>query len=74
MISAVRYCLPKNFNAFALGKRTPGIDGKANLNDTERLQLVEELQGKSQNWKHSEVIRIFVPKKNGDKRPLVFPR
>jgi RNA-directed DNA polymerase len=55
------------------GKRTPGIDGIASLNDTERLQLVEELQGKSQNWNHKEVRRIFIPKKNGEKRPLGIP-
>ena len=55
------------------GKRTPGIDGIANLNDAERIQLVEELQGKSQNWNHSEVRRIFIPKKSGDKRPLGIP-
>jgi RNA-directed DNA polymerase len=55
------------------GKETPGIDGKANLNDAERLQLVKELYGKSQNWNHSEVRRIFIPKKNGEKRPLGIP-
>src|SRR5436305_2650896 len=55
------------------GKRTPGIDGKANLNDAERIQLVEELQGNSQNWNHKEVRRIFTPKKNGEKRPLGIP-
>jgi group II intron reverse transcriptase/maturase len=55
------------------GKKTPGIDGKASLNDYERLQLVEELQGKSQNWNHREVRRIFIPKKEGEKRPLGIP-
>jgi RNA-directed DNA polymerase len=55
------------------GKRTPGIDGKASLNGVERLQLVKELQGKSQNWNHREVRRILIPKKNGEKRPLGIP-
>src|ERR671918_555736 len=55
------------------GKKTPGIDGIANLNDAERIQLVKELQGKSQDWNHQEVRRIFIPKKNGDKRPLGIP-
>lgn len=55
------------------GKRTPGIDGKANLNDVERIQLVEELHRNSRNWNHKEVRRIFIPKKNGEKRPLGIP-
>jgi group II intron reverse transcriptase/maturase len=55
------------------GKKTPGIDGIASLNDAERIQLVKELQGKSQNWNHMEVRRIFIPKKNGEKRPLGIP-
>jgi RNA-directed DNA polymerase len=55
------------------GKKTPGIDGKANLNDRERLQLVKELQRKSQNWNHREVRRIFIPKKSEERRPLGIP-
>src|SRR5919106_3020762 len=48
------------------GKKTPGIDGIASLNNVERIQLVEELQKKSQSWTHREVRRIFIPKKNGE--------
>ncbi len=55
------------------GKKTPGIDGKANLNDRERLQLVEELQGEGQKWIHKEVRRIFILKKSGERRPLGIP-
>ena len=55
------------------GKKTPGIDGIASLNDAERIQLVKKLQGKSQNWNHREVRRIFIPKKSGEKRPLGIP-
>jgi RNA-directed DNA polymerase len=55
------------------GKKTPGIDGKASLNDVERIQLVKKLQEKGQNWNHREVRRIFIPKKNGEKRPLGIP-
>ena len=55
------------------GKKTPGMDGIANLNEAERIQLVKKLQGKSQNWSHREVRRILIPKKNGDKRPRGIP-
>jgi RNA-directed DNA polymerase len=46
------------------GKKTPGIDGKSSLNEAERIQLIKELQGKSQSWNHREVRRIFIPKKD----------
>src|ERR687896_519199 len=46
------------------GKKTPGIDGKSSLNDAERVQLIKELQGKSQSWNHREVRRNFIPKKD----------
>src|SRR5918996_4065874 len=55
------------------GKKTPGIDGIASLNDVERIQLVKKLQRKSQSWNHKEVRRIFIPKKMGEKRPLGIP-
>ena len=55
------------------GKKTPGIDGKSSLNDAERIQLIKELQGKSQSWNHREVRRIFIPKKDREKRPLGIP-
>jgi RNA-directed DNA polymerase len=55
------------------GKKTPGIDGIASLNDAERIQLTKELQRKSQNWNPKEVRRIFIPKKNREKRPLGIP-
>ena len=55
------------------GKKTPGIGGKSSLNDAERIQLIKELQGKSQSWNHREVRRIFIPKKDREKRPLGIP-
>src|SRR5919197_1360382 len=70
---AAKFLAIRQVTQLNTGKRTPGIDGKANLNDTERIQLVEELQRKSQNWSHREVRRIFIPKKKGEKRHLGIP-
>lgn len=70
---AAKFLAVRQVTQLNTGKRTPGIDGIANLNDAERIQLVKELQGKRQNWSHSEVRRISILKKNGDKRPLGIP-
>jgi RNA-directed DNA polymerase len=70
---AAKFLAVRHVTQLNTGKKTPGIDGIASLNDIERIQLVKVLQGKSQNWNHKEVRRIFIPKKKGDKRPLGIP-
>jgi RNA-directed DNA polymerase len=70
---SVKFLAVRQVTQLNTGKKTPGIDGKASLNDAERLQLVEELQGKSQNWNHSEVRRIFIPKKKWRKTSTRYP-
>jgi group II intron reverse transcriptase/maturase len=55
-----------------VGKKTAGVDGKASLTPQERLDLVEELR-KVDQWEHSELRRIFIPKPDGTTRPLGIP-
>jgi group II intron reverse transcriptase/maturase len=70
---AAKFLAVRHVTQLNTGKKTPGIDGIASLNDAERIELVKEMQGKGQNWNHKEVRRISIPKKNGEKRPLGIP-
>ena len=56
-----------------VGKRTPGIDGKAKLSFEERLELSEELKRHSSNWHHQGLREIPIPKKDGKSRILKVP-
>lgn len=60
------------------GARTPGIDGitREDLKTVEaRAQLVEELNRElcSKTYRHRPVRRTYIPKENGDQRPLGIP-
>lgn len=56
-----------------VGKRTPGIDGKAKLTFEERFELSEELKRHSNNWHHQGLREIPIPKKDGKTRILKVP-
>lgn len=53
------------------GKRTPGVDGVASLTPRQRLALARELSDLSQ--KPDPIRRTYVPKPNGELRPLGIP-
>jgi RNA-directed DNA polymerase len=52
------------------GKKTAGVDGIKSLTPKERLELVKNL---SLNIKPLPARRIYIPKANGEKRPLSIP-
>ena len=55
------------------GKKTAGVDGKLSLNYRERMELAEKLNHYGQDWKHSGLREIPIPKKNGKTRILKVP-
>ncbi|WP_445251354.1 MULTISPECIES: reverse transcriptase domain-containing protein [unclassified Microcoleus] len=55
------------------GKKTAGIDGKASLSFEDRFALSEQLKQSVNNWKHSKLREIPIPKKDGKTRILKVP-
>lgn len=55
------------------GKKTAGIDGKKSLNLEERFALSDLISQNYNNWKHSGLRGIPIPKKDGTTRMLKVP-
>ena len=54
------------------GKATAGIDNKTALTPAERVEMVKALQD-YKAWNPKPAKRVYIPKKNGLKRPLGIP-
>ena len=55
------------------GNLTPGVDGQT-LNKENLLCYLDKLSSKElDKYKSDEILRVYIPKSNGDKRPLGIP-
>ena len=53
------------------GAKTSGIDGKLCVSDSQKMQLALSL--KQRSYRALPLRRVYIPKKNSDKRPLGIP-
>ena len=79
-VKALQWILKHSFSAKILavkrvtqnrGKKTPGIDGILWTTDRDKLNAVRNLNTKI--YQARPLKRVFIPKKNGKKRPLGIP-
>ena len=68
--TAARMMAIRQVTQLNAGKRTAGVDGKANLSHKERFELEKELRHKANDWKPQRLREIPLPKKDGTKRIL----
>ena len=61
---STRYISIRQVTQLNSGKRTEGVDGKANLTEEERMSLAQELKNNWSSWKPSSLRSIKIPKKN----------
>lgn len=79
-VKSLQYLLTKSFYAKALavkkvtenqGKKTAGVDGELWLTSEAKFNAISRMKRKGYNPKPLK--RIYIPKKNGKKRPLSIP-
>ena len=71
--TAARLLAIRQVTQLNAGKKTAGIDGKAAPSFEERFALSEQLKQSVNNWKHSKLREIPIPKKDGKTRILKVP-
>ena len=69
---AARLLAVRQVSQLNTGKKTAGVDGVKSLNFKQRFALVERLL-KANDWKHSKLREIPIPKKEGTTRMLKVP-
>jgi RNA-directed DNA polymerase len=55
------------------GRKTAGVDGKTALLASQKAELAGWVQQRSGSWMPMPVRRVYVPKKDGRRRPLGIP-
>jgi RNA-directed DNA polymerase len=55
------------------GRKTAGVDGKTALLASQKAELAGWVQQRSGSWMPRPVRRVYVPKKDGRRRPLGIP-
>ncbi len=69
---AARLLAVRQISQLNAGKKTAGVDGQKSLNFKQRFALAEKLL-KADDWKHSKLREIPIPKKDGTTRMLKVP-
>ena len=68
---AAKYLAVRQIIQLNSGKKTPGVDGLSTIKIKNRVKFAESINLKE--WKHLPLRRVWIPKKNGEKRPLGIP-
>lgn len=55
------------------GRLTAGIDGKVVVAPEDKAELADWVQTRAMPWKPKAVKRVYVPKRNGKRRPIGIP-